>query len=108
MKNTSSRGKSAMGGGKSHSKAKSSHKPHEIHIRRGHSGGFIAKHIHKTDPDTGVTPEEEEHVLADMPSLQSHIAENMGDQGSAQAPPQAAATPQPQVQPASAPVAAQQ
>ena len=86
--NSHSRGKSAMGGGsKSKSKSKSgSKKPHELHIRRGHSGGFIVKHSHKMDADTGEMPPEEEHVLPDLSSLQNHVADNMGDQGAAPAP----------------------
>jgi hypothetical protein len=68
-------------GGKGKSKSKSGgKKPHEIHIRRGHKGGFIVRHSHKPDPDTGVTPEEEENPISDVNSLHSHIDDTMGDQ----------------------------
>lgn len=86
-KHSSSRAKSSMGS-KSKSGKKSGKKPHSIHVRRGKSGGFIAEHHFKndsTDP-SDMAPEPEEHVLPDMNSLQSHMAENMGDQEPAQAP----------------------
>ena len=100
MKNTSSRGKSAMGGSKSKSKQKSGKKPHSIHVRRGKSGGFIAEHHFKASKPDEMTPETEEHVLPDIQSLQDHMAQNMGDQpdqeAEASAPPPPAAPPQAQ------------
>ena len=78
-KHSSSRAHSVLGG---HGKAKSKggKKPHEIHIRRGHKGGFIVRHTHKPDPDTGVMPEEEEHPISDINSLHDHVDQAMGDQ----------------------------
>ena|ERR1700726_4880207 len=70
----SSKGKSALSGG-----SKKSKHPHEMHVRRGHSGGFIVKHHHAPD-DQGMVPESEEHVVPDMDALQSHMQEGMGDQ----------------------------
>lgn len=78
-----SRAKSALSGGH---KSKSGGKPHSIHVRRGHSGGFVATHHHKPDAD-GQMQEPEEHVIPDMGSLQDHMAQNMGDQPPAPAAP---------------------
>ena len=94
-----SRAKAGMGGKKSSSKKKSGKKPHEIHIKRGHSGGFLVRHSHKPDADTGETPEDEEHVVPSIEDLHNHIDEAMGDQQSAQAAP-------PEPSPAAAPAAA--
>ena len=92
MKETSSRGKSGMGGGKKSSK-KSGKKPHSIHVRRGKSGGFIAEHHFKSSSPEEMAPETEEHVLPDVQALQAHMADHMGDQPDQQAesapPPQA-------------------
>ena len=99
---TASRGKSAMGGGGHKSASKSHSKPHAIHIHRGHSGGFIAQHHFKPGTD-GQMPEPEDHVIPDMPGLQAHIADNMGDQGPAPAAPAPAPAPAPQAGPAPAP-----
>ena len=89
-----SRAHSAMSGGskKSSKKSKTKKHPKEMHIRRGKSGGFIAKHIHDTDPDApGMAPEpDEEHVLTNLDALHSHIDANMGDQAPV---PQAAPSP---------------
>jgi hypothetical protein len=89
-----SRAHSAMSGGskKSSKKSKTKKHPKEIHIRRGKSGGFIAKHIHDADPnspDTAPEPDEE-HVLPDLEALHSHMDANMGDQAPV---PQAAPSP---------------
>lgn len=85
-----SRATSHMGGKKS-GKAKSGKKPHSIHVRRAHSGGFVATHHHKM-ADDGSMPEDEEHVIPDMQALQQHMQDNMGDQGAApQGPPPDAA-----------------
>lgn len=84
MAEHNSRAKSVMGGKKSSSK-KSGHRPHHIEIHRGKSGGFIVHHHFKSD--AGEMPQEsEQHVVPDMNSLQSHVADNMGDQGPAPAP----------------------
>jgi hypothetical protein len=79
--------------GTSHSRAKSalgghghSGKPHSIHVKRAHSGGFIATHHHK--PVAGeMTPEPEEHVIPDAEALQAHMQDQMGDQPPAPQPP---------------------
>jgi hypothetical protein len=94
-----SRGKSGMGGGKKSSK-KSGKKPHSLHIKRGHSGGFVVTHRHMPD-ETGATQPDEEHVVPDMESLHDHLDSTMGDQGPApQAPPpEAQAAPAPQAPP---------
>lgn len=76
------RSKAGMGGKKS--SKKSGKKPHSIHVKRGKSGGFIATHHHQAED--GQAPEPEDHVIPDLQSLQSHMAENMGDQGAAPAP----------------------
>lgn len=87
-----SRSKSVLGGKKSESK-KSKHsdskKPDEIHIRKGASGGFIAKHHHKSDKE-GNTPDSSEHVLSDLSQLHDHIDDQMGDQPDAGTAPAAA------------------
>lgn len=98
-----SRAHSAMSGGskKSSKKSKTKKHPKEVHIRRGKSGGFIAKHIHDTDPnspDTAPEPDEE-HVLPDMDALHQHLDANMGDQAAA---PQAEPAPDPSAAPAPA------
>ena len=73
----SSRSKAVLGGkGKSKSKGSKGHKPHELHIRPGKSGGHIVRHSFKPDPDTGETPEDEEHILPDQASMLQHVAEN--------------------------------
>lgn len=87
MAEKNSRAKSAMGGHGS-KKSKSTHKPHEVHVRRGHSGGFVVRHSHKPS-DTGEMPPDEEHVVPDMAALQQHMQDSMGDQ------PPAPATPPP-------------
>lgn len=97
-----SRSKSVLGGKKSESKkSKSSEgkKPDEIHIRKGASGGFIAKHHHKSDKD-GNTPDSSEHVLSDLSQLHDHIDDQMGDQPDAGSAPSAMPAPPP---PAAAP-----
>src|SRR6185312_3291057 len=75
------RAKSHMGGSKPKSKSKSSSgdKPYEIHVRRAHGGGFIAKHHKKRKPGE-MDEEPQEHVIPDIDQLQQHIADNMGDQ----------------------------
>lgn len=101
-----SRAKTVLGGSHKSEKKNSSHKagehPHEIHVRSGHSGGFIAKHIHKHK--MGEEPREpEEHVLADKDQMLQHMDENTPDEraapaeGAAQpvAEPGGAATPSP-------------
>lgn len=89
-----SRSKSVLGGKKSESKKKSKHsdskKPDEIHIRKGASGGFIAKHHHKANKDDGNTPDSSEHVLSDLSQLHDHIDDQMGDQPDAGTAPAAA------------------
>lgn len=84
-KTTKSRAHSVLGGkSKSASKGK---KPHSIHVRRGKSGGYIAEHHFKADSPDQPIPESEEHVLPDLEALQSHMADNMGDQPDQEAQP---------------------
>jgi len=71
-----SRSKSGMGGGKS--KPKSS--AHEIHIKRAHGGGFIAKHHKKKKAGQIQDEEPQEHVLADLDQLKQHMDDHLGDQ----------------------------
>lgn len=101
-----SRSKSVLGGKKSESKKEKKHsdskKPDEIHIRKGASGGFIAKHHHKAGKD-GETPDSQEHVLSDMSQLHDHLDDQMGDQPDAGTMPAPAAAPSPA--PAAAPMA---
>ena len=73
----SSRSKAVLGG-KGKSKSKGGKHPHELHIRRGAKGGFISRHSYKPDADTGVSPEDEEHPIADMDSLHDHLDQSMG------------------------------
>lgn len=98
-----SRSKSVLGGKKSESKKKSKHsdskKPDEIHIRKGASGGFIAKHHHKSDKE-GNTPDSSEHVLSDLSQLHDHIDDQMGDQPDAGTAPAAAPVAPPPAAPA--------
>ena len=84
---SNSRAHSVLGGShKSKSKAKGKgKKPHSMHVKRGKSGGFIVTHHHQPD-EAGMTQEPEDHVVPDMDSLQSHIADNMSDQGPVPAP----------------------
>ncbi len=79
-KDTHSRAHSVLGG--SHkSKGKKGKKAHSMHIKRGKSGGFIVQH-HGAPDENGMTPPlDDPHVVPDMSALQSHIADNMGDQG---------------------------
>ena len=89
----SSRANSHMGGGKSKSKSKSSgKKPHSMHVKRGHSGGFVVTHHHQPD-ESGAMAEPEDHVVPDMASLQDHLQAGMGDQPPAPMTPPAAAGP---------------
>jgi hypothetical protein len=74
-----SRSKSGMGGSKSKSKSSGSG-PHEIHIKRAHGGGFIAKHHKKKKAGQLMDEEPQEHVLADLDQLKQHMDDHMGDQ----------------------------
>lgn len=95
----SDRAKSHMGGGKSKkSESKSGgEKPHEIHIKRAHGGGFVVTHHrkHKMGMDDG---EPETHVVPDADQLQQHVSDNMGDQ-----PPAGTPMPDPNAQAATPP-----
>lgn len=79
----SDRAKAGMGGGRGKS-SKSAARPSEMHIKRGHTGGFIVTHHHKhpaAEPST--------HAVQDTEQLLQHVQDNMGDQpptGSAPAP----------------------
>jgi hypothetical protein len=69
-----------MGGGKKSGKKSESHgdKPHEIHIKRAHGGGFVVTHHKKKSPMDGSEPET--HVVPDADQLQQHVQDNLGDQ----------------------------
>jgi hypothetical protein len=82
---SSSRAKSALGGHGSKSKSKGGKKPHSIHIKRGHSGGFIVTH-HHAPADDGSQQEPEDNVVPDLAALHDHVDQAMGDQGPAPAP----------------------
>jgi hypothetical protein len=86
MAKEKSRAAHVMGGKSKKSGSKSGKHPREVHIRRGKSGGFIAKHIHDTDPGAMAPEPDEEHVLPDMSALHDHLDQTMGDQGAAPAP----------------------
>jgi hypothetical protein len=89
---------SAMGGSRKKSKTKKKKggkHVHEMHIRHGASGGYIAKHHFKPGAD-GMPQEPEEHAIPDMDALQQHVADNM------QPGPQPSPQPQPQGPPAGA------
>ena len=58
-----------------------------MHVKRAKSGGFIVTHHHKADAGE-MAAEPEDHVVPDLQSVQSHMADNMGDQ-----PPAPAAAP---------------
>lgn len=73
-----SRSKSGMGGRKSGKTSKPG--PHEIHIKRAHGGGFIAKHHKKKKAGQLMDEEPQEHVLSDLDQLKQHMDEHMGDQ----------------------------
>ncbi len=78
----SDRAKSHMGGGKKSEKSEkksSGEKPHEMHIKRAHGGGYIVKHHPKRKPGQ-MDDEATEHVVPDADQLQQHVADNMGDQ----------------------------
>jgi hypothetical protein len=54
--------------------------PKEVHVRRGASGGYIAKHLHEPGEDGQMPPENgEEHVLPDKAAMLAHMDEHMGD-----------------------------
>jgi hypothetical protein len=76
-----SRSKSVLGGKKSEKKSeqkKKSKTPHEIHVRKGASGGFIAKHHFESNGDESVRPEE--HVIPDKQQLLAHMDENFPEE----------------------------
>lgn len=51
--------------------------PHEIRVRHGASGGYIAEHhSHPAEADNGNTLESE-HVIPDIDSLHSHVDDHM-------------------------------
>jgi hypothetical protein len=83
-KGKSSHAASMLGGGDKKKSSSKSGKVHEMHIRRAHSGGFIVKHHHEPDPESGASAPSEEHVVGDVDQLQQHVADNMGDQPGAE------------------------
>lgn len=95
----SDRAKSHMGGGKKSSKKSESRgdKPHEMHIKRAHGGGFIVKHHPKHKPGQ-MDDEATEHVVPDADQLAQHVQDNMGDQ-----PPAGTPMPDPNAQAAAPP-----
>jgi hypothetical protein len=54
-------------------------KAREITIRRGHKGGFIAKHRLEDKQGNQHYGVEPEFPLMDMKALQAHMQEHMGD-----------------------------
>src|ERR1700677_3035799 len=96
-KQQASRGKSGMGGGKK--KSKSGKHVHEMYIKRGKSGGFIATHHFDNSGSGPDEPPEmpEDHVIPDAATLGQHVQDQMGDQGAAPMapPPDAQAGPGP-------------
>jgi len=86
--------KSAMGAGKKEkkekkepekkdkkSKKKGGKRVKEMHVRRGASGGYIAKHDFERPTDASQPmPESEEHILPDMEALHDHMDEHMGEE----------------------------
>lgn len=76
-------GTKAMGAGRK--KAASSGKKskiHEMHIRMGKSGGYIARHDNEPDKDSdgmSMMGKSDEHVLADKAALLAHVDKNMPD-----------------------------
>lgn len=53
----------------------------EMHVRRGASGGYIAKHDFERPTDAmAQMPESEEHILPDMNALHDHMDEHMGEE----------------------------
>ena len=95
----SSRAKAVLGG-KGKSKSKGGKKPHSIHIKRGHSGGFIVTH-HHAPSDDGSQQEPEDNVVPDLAALHDHVDQSMGDQAAAPPP----TPPEPAPSPAPAPAA---
>ena len=82
-KETSSRSKAGMSGGKkSSSKGKGKH-PHETHIKHFAHGGHVVTHHFKGDDGESMEPEE--HVMADKEALMQHLSQAVPDNGPAQA-----------------------
>jgi len=56
-------------------------KPHRMEIRHAASGGYIATHHFKPEPDEmgrmGPSPESEDHAISDMAQLHDHMDEHM-------------------------------
>lgn len=85
-----SRARSAMSGGRKASGKRTSGHAHGMRIRRGKSGGFIAKH--EQDPADmaavmGGGGGEDEHAIPDLQALHNHIDQHFGDQPEAGAEP---------------------
>lgn len=74
------RSKSVLGGKKSEKseQKKKSKAPHEIHVRKGASGGYIAKHHFKSKD--GMMDEPEEHVIPDKEQLLAHMDEHLPEE----------------------------
>lgn len=50
---------------------------HEVHVRRGHKGGYIARHeMH--DADGNADHKQPEYPLADEAAMLAHVKEHMG------------------------------
>ncbi len=60
------------GGGK-----KGKHKVVGMHVRKGASGGYIARH--ETEDKEGMPGPSPEHVMPDMAALHDHMDQHMGD-----------------------------
>lgn len=79
MRNDVDAAASVLGGGKPKEKT-GKLKVQEVHIRRGHAGGFIVKHDLE---DEGGSPHPKQHVypLATMEDLRKHFDAHMGEEG---------------------------
>ena len=86
---SNSRSKAALGGKKSKS---GKHPTHEMHIKRGKSGGFIVHHLSEGGGPDEPPEIDGPHVMNSLQDVHSGIDQQMGDQPPAQAsaPPEAA------------------
>lgn len=65
--------------GKSGAHKGGKHKVTGMHVRKGASGGYMAKH--QTEDEEGQPGPSPEHVLPDMAALHDHMDQHMGDGG---------------------------
>lgn len=85
-----SRAKSAMSGGHKSSGKRTGRPTHGMHIKRGKSGGFIAKHEQDpADMAAVMGGGNDEHAIPDLQALHNHIDQHFGDQPEAGSEPDA-------------------